>query len=286
MQGRSSITAHISDVTATVLKYGQFYILNEEADLFNFNTQTDKLIETLGILAGRSLNQLQRDIVEDNATKTFAGNVASEGAVVTAATVADLNRDINTLNRNSATTFTAITTGSTAIGTQPILPAYWGICHPDVAHDVAGLTGFRSIETYAGQVATSPFEFGTYGRAGQAIRFLQTEDASINSGSGGTTSGTGLRGATNVDTYTISLYGRNALGSVGLMNQQTTQPFMTNEGVLAQPVVELIVKPFGSGGTSDPFNEISTMAYKFWHAGAVLNANWCRALIVGATKLD
>lgn len=279
MQGRDSVTAAFTDITATVAKYGQFYILNEEVDIFNFNGQTDKLMETLGIVAGRSLNQLQRNIGENNATERFAGGVASEGAVVTSVVAGDLDNVIITLNVNSALTFAPMTTGSTAIGTQPILPAYWGLCHPHVAADISKLSGFKSVETYAGQVETGPFEFGTYGLAGQSVRFMQTEDASVTSGGGGATGSTGLRGATNIDTYSILIYGMDAIGSVGLGQQQTVGPFMAGDPL---PVIEMIVHDRGTGGVADPFNEISTMAYKFWHTGAVLNSNWVRSLVVGS----
>lgn len=283
MMGRDSVTAAFTDVTATVAKYGQFYILNEEVDLFTgWSQQNDKLMETLGIVAGRSLNQLQRDVGEDNATAVFANGVASDGAVVTAVSRGDLDGVIITLNTNSALTFTPMTTGSQNIGTSPILPAYWAICHPHVAYDISNITGFKSVETYAGQVQTMPMEFGFYGRAGQAVRFLQTEDASINSGSGGTTGTTGLRGATNLDIYTILIYGMDAIGSVGLGQQQTVNAFMAGD---EQAVIQMIVHEKGSSGVADPFNEVMTMAYKFWHAGAVLNANWARALQVAATDV-
>jgi hypothetical protein len=37
MQGRDADTPTFTDVTATVAKYGQFYIVNEEVDLYNPN---------------------------------------------------------------------------------------------------------------------------------------------------------------------------------------------------------------------------------------------------------
>lgn len=282
MMGRTAATAAFKDYTATVAKYGQFYILNEEVDLFSgWSTQDDKLMETLGIAAGRSLNQLQRNVGEDNATARFAGGVASDGAVVTGIATGDLDNVILALNTNSAITFTPMTTGSQNIGTSPILPAYWGLCHSHVAADVSKLSGFTSIEKYAGQVETVMGEFGTYSLAGQAVRFLQTEDASIDLNSGGATGSTGLRGSTNVDLYTILIYGMDAIGSVGLRQQMTTQPYMAGDSM---PVIEFITHERGSGGISDPFNEIMTMAYKFWHAGAVLNANWARAIRCGSVS--
>ncbi len=282
MQGRDSITAHVTDAVATVSKYGQFYILNEEVDVLNFNHTTDGLMRTLGIIAGRSLNQLQRNVGEDNATEVFAGGVATEGGVLASVVVGDLDALILTLNGNSAITFTAMTTGSASIGTTPILPAYWGICHPHVAYDVSKLTGFKSIETYAGQTATVMGEFGMYQLAGQAVRFIQTEDASVTAGGGGTTGSTGNRGSTNLDTYSILIYGQESIGSVGLGQTQPGSAFMAGDSM---DTVEIIVHDRKSGGTSDPFDEIMTMAYKFWHAGQVLNANWARSLVVAATDV-
>jgi len=49
--------------------------------------------------------------------------------------------------------------------------------------------------------------------------------------------------------------------------------------------VQLIVKGLGSGGTSDPYNEISTIAWKAWHTGKVLNANWARVIRCASTSL-
>jgi N4-gp56 family major capsid protein len=284
MQGRDADTPTFTDVTATVAKYGQFYIVNEEVDLYNPNRTTDELVEILGESAGRSLNQLMRDIEEDNSTQHYAGNVASTGAVNTIVTTGDLNYLVNVLTRNSARTFVPATNGSTNIGSAPILPSYWGICHPDVAHDIAGLTGFKSVETYASQTATVQGEFGYYARAGRGVRFVMSEDASIDADAGAT-GGTDVRGTTGTDTdiYTIVVYGQDAYGSVGLGKRHSDGIYRAGDNTGGW---EMIFKERGSGGTSDPFNEISTLAWKAFFAGAVLNANWSRALRVAATKLS
>jgi N4-gp56 family major capsid protein len=284
MQGRDADTPTFTDVIATVAKYGQFYIVNEEVDLYNPNKTTDELVAVLGESAGRSLNQLQRDKAEDSATQAYAANVASAGAVNAVVSSGDLNYAINVLTRNSARTFHPMTNGSTNIGSAPIMPSYLGICHPDVAYDVAGLTGFKSVETYAAQTALLPGEFGFYGRAGRGVRFIMSEDASIDADAGAAT-GTDMRGTTpgDTDVYTICLYGQDAFGSVGLGEKHTDGAYRAGENTGS---FEMIFKERGSGGTSDPFNEISTLAWKAFHAAAVLNANFSRALRVGATNLS
>lgn len=285
MQGRDADTPSFTDVTATVAKYGQFYIVNEEVDLYNPNGTTDELVAVLGEAAGRSLNQLQRNNAEDNSTKRYGNNVASTAAVKAIITTGALDRVINELTRNAARTFYPMTNGSQNIGSAPILPSYWAICHPDVAVDVAGLTGFQSVEKYGMQTAIAPGEFGYYGKAGRGVRFVICEDASVDANTGAALSGADVRstGGTVADTYTTVIYGEDAYGSVGLGKRMTDGVYRAGEN---KGSFELIFKERGSGGTSDPFDEISTLAWKAFHASCVLDASFSRALITGATNLS
>jgi N4-gp56 family major capsid protein len=284
MQGRSSAALSVTPVTATMSKYGNFVILNEEVDLFNFPEQFDKILRIMAINAGQSLNQLQRDVGEDNATLIYAGSAASDGTVLSVITLDSIKLAVNTLDRNSAMTFTAMTTGSQNVGTVPINMAYWGLTHPDVAVDIAGLTGFTSVEKYAGQTQVAMGEFGTITVAGKAVRFISSEDAGVDAGSGETGAGSADLNDTsdNADLYTTLIYGEEAIGSVGLGEQWTDGIYRAGEEL--DPVDVIIKRPQGTG-TSDPYNEISTVAWKAWHTGAILNANWVRGIRSGATDL-
>ena len=276
-QGRDSAALSVTNVTATMSKYGNFVILSEEAQLYNFDGQFDKIMEVIGINAGQSLNRLQRDIGEDNATIIF-NNGASDGAVNTTIVADRLKQAINTLDRNSAMTFMPMTTGNTSIGTAPILQSFWGLCHSDVAVDIAGLTGFQSVETYAGQTATVLGEFGAYGVAGHSIRFISSEDAGVDADAGA--SGTSTRG--DSDLYTILVYGRDAWGSVGLGESYGDGIFRAGDEL---DPVDVIVKGPASTGTSDPYNELTTVAWKAFHTGAILNPAWIRGIRVAASDL-
>lgn len=284
MMGRDADTPTFTDVLATLSKYGQYYIVNEEVDLYNPNGTANELVAILGESAGRSLNQLMRDVMEDSSTQRYAANVASAAAVHAIVTIGDLNYAINELTRNSARTFVPMTMGSQNIGTTPILPSYWAICHPDVAHDVAGLTGFQSVEKYAGQTAIAGGEFGYYNRAGRGLRFVMSEDAGIDLSSGAPTSGADLRSTSGeIDNYKIVMYGQDAFGSVGLGERHTDGIYRAGDNTGGW---EMIFHDAGSGGIADPYNEIRTLAWKAFYAGSVLNSNWSRALVVAATRLD
>lgn len=284
MMGRDSDTPTFTDVTATVAKYGQFYIVNEEVDLYNPNRTTDELVAVLGESAGRSFNQLMRNVMEDSSTQRYAANVASTAAVHAIMATGDLNRVINELAVNAARPFTAMTNGSTNIGTAPILPSFWGLCHPDVASDIAGLTGFTSVEKYGQQTATVMGEFGYYSRAGYGVRFVQTPDASKDANTGAALSGADLNstGGSAADTYATVIYGQDAFGSVGLGKRNTDGAYRAGDNTGAW---EMIYHGAGSGGISDPFNEVSTLAWKGFYAGAVLNSAWSRAIRTAATNL-
>lgn len=288
MQGRTPDVVHFSDVTAAAAKYGQFYILNEEVDVFLPNGTTAGIVNTLAISAGRSANQLQRNIAEDNVTLIYAGGAASDGAVTSAITAASIKAAVQALAVNSAMPFSPMSAGSVNIGTNPVLPAFWGLTSPYVASDIAGLSGFKSVESYAAHVDVMPGEIGVLGDAGFTVRFVSSPDASNDADSGGAVGSTGLKSTTAslVDLFTTVIYGMDAFGSVGLGQTHTDGIYRSGDD---SGVFSLIAKGVGTGkpsGTDDPFDEITTLAYKFWHAGAALNANFSRGIRSGATDLS
>ena len=284
MGGRSTEVPSKTDVTAAVAKYGQFIVLNEQVDLVNFNGMTDDLMKKLGISAGRSLNQLQRNEMEDNSTILRAGGAASDGTLNSKVTTTVLALAVNDLSRNDAQSFLPESDGSTNIGTVPILEGFYGACHPDAAYDIAQLTGFVSVEKYAGQVQTMQGEFGLFPVAGKSIRFVQTSDASIDTNTGATTGSSGFRSSsTKNDLYDIVVWGEDAVGSVGFGFEHIKDIYRAGDTL---PAVQVITHARGTSGIADPLDEMSTMGWKSWHAAKILNTNWIYSVRVAATKLS
>jgi len=285
MGGRSASALAFAAPTATALKYGNFVILNEEVELYNYNGQSDKIVEILGIDGGDYLDSLQASFISDNGNTIFAAGAASEGAVVSKVTLNSVKNAVVTLDKNKALTFTPMTTGSQNFGTTQLMPGYIGICHPDVAPDIAALAGFKPAETYAGQVSLFMGEFGSITVAGRTVRFCSGHNADINADSGGLTGTTGLISTTgtNIDTYTTVIMGRDAWGSLGFGASLPDGSFTAGD---EQSAIKLITQGLGSGGTSDPFREISTVAYKFWWAAVELNEDWSRIIVSGASSLS
>lgn len=271
----------ITDTSATVSKYGNFFFLNEEVDLINFTGQTDKLMEVLGINAGQSLNRLQRNVLEDNLTAILGGSATTATGISGTPTASgfikrsDIANLQNTLQRNIAMKFTPQTTGSTNVGSTPIRASFLGMTHVDVEEDLRTLTGFNSVETYAGQIETYDGEIGHVG----GVRFIATPESSIDVTTGVAATGSatthGRSTATRYDVYNTVVIGQDCIGSVGLGFEHIKETYTAGDKL---PGVQVISKARGSAGAADPLNELSSLGWKSWHAGVVLNTGWGRCL--------
>lgn len=285
--GRSLVTPTYSSVTATAAKYGNAIQVTEEVDLFNVNTRSAKLLDTLGANAGESLNTVCK-AEYDNATiirycANTAGGASTSGKsyVSSKMVTTDLQYAVNQINVNSGMPFTPMATGSRNIGTNPVRVSYYGITHVDSEEDIRTMTGFIPVEQYGGYTETMPFEFG----AVNGIRWCSTQVATINLFAGKKTA-SGYRGSTTTtnNVYTSYVYGREAVGTVGLGNMHASSSYeMYNPKY--PPAVEVIFKPAGSAGAGDPYNEIASLAWKSWFVAKILNANWIVKLFHLATKL-
>src|SRR3990170_3186191 len=161
-------------------------------------------------------------------------------------------------------------TASQNIATSPVRASYFGTTHPDVEEDIRGLTGFIGVEQYGGYTETLVGEFG----AVNGVRWVSTEIAPIQTGAGTTSTSNVFRG-TSVDTndvYTSYIYGKDAVGTVGLGVAFGTSVKTMSEN--RDKPIEIIYHKPGSSGVGDPFNEIGSVSWKAWHATKILNGRW------------
>jgi N4-gp56 family major capsid protein len=279
--GRSTVKPTVTDVTKAIAKFGNAILLTEEVDLFNINSNTMSLMETLGANAGESLNATMR-VEYDNATNVrYASNAANKSAVVAEMKANDIKWAVNKLNRENAQVFTSMATGSRNITTSTVRSSFYGICHPDVEEDIRNITGFVGVEQYGGYTETLVGEFG----AVNGVRWVATTIAPIETGAGTTSTSNTFRG-TSVDTndlYTSYVYGKEAIGSIGLGNEYPSSTYVMYENK-PQPI-ELIVHKPGSSGVADLYNEIGSIAWKAWFGGKILNGNWVVKIVTLAKDL-
>src|SRR3990170_5453037 len=114
--GRTAVSPTITNITKAVAKYGNAIILTEEVDLFNINSGTMDLMETLGANAGDSLNALARIEMDNSSQVRFASGAANKSAVVAEMKAGDIQWAVNKLERNSAMKMFTQATGSTNVG--------------------------------------------------------------------------------------------------------------------------------------------------------------------------
>lgn len=277
--GRDSVRPTITDVTVAVAKKGRAITLSEEVDLFNVNSNSAALMDTLGANAGESLNISMRNVMVAGAStivrNTPNGNAGSAAAatyssVANSIALADIKAVVKLLGRNSAMKFTPAGFGSTNVNTQPIRQSYYGVCHTDIEEDIRDLSGFIPVEQYGGYTETEPGEFGAVG----GVRWGSSEIAPIVSdGSTESAVATAYEGSSAIlhHVYRSFIYGKEAVGSIGLGENHAKEIYMMYDRV---PTVELIYHKPGSSGIADMFNERGSLAWKSWFAGKVLNASW------------
>lgn len=276
---RTGTALSIDTVTAALAKYGGIAYLTEETDISNPNPYLDEAALSLGIAGGRSLNRLQRNILEDNLTTIYASGGSADGDVSDPITNPLIANGINTLQRNSAMKFADMTMGSVNIGTQPIREAFWGLSHVDVEEDIRALDKFKPVETYASQTSVARGEFGEAG----GVRWISSEEGSIDADSGGSPGSLRSNAGTAADLYPCVILGREAHLSLSLDIDLIENIYQAGDDV---PALQMIRKPFGSAGVGDVLDEVMALAYKAWHAGAIANTDWGRVLRVGASKLQ
>lgn len=280
--GRTAVNPTITNITKAVAKYGNAIILTEEVDLFNINSGTMDLMETLGANAGESLNSVARAEF-DNATQIrYASAAANKSAVVAEMKATDIRWSVNKLQRNSAMKQYSQATGSTNIGTNPVRSSFYGICHPDVEDDVRQITGFVGVETYGGYTETLVGEFGAL----NGVRWVSSEIAPIETGAGTTSTSNVFRG-TSVDTndvYSSYIYGKEAVGTIGLGVSYSDGVSKMYEK--KEQAIMLIHKKPGSSGIADMYDEIGSIAWKAWHATKILNGNWIVKLLTLSKEIQ
>jgi N4-gp56 family major capsid protein len=275
--GRDAVNPSITDVTVAIAKYGNAIITTEEVDLINVNSDTLALMGTLGDNAGRTLNEIMRDVYDSETTARYASGKTTRTALLSSISLNDIKNVVNVLNNQSAIKFSGSLEGSTRVDSKTVRESYIGICHVDVEEDIRALTGFIGVEQYGGYSKVHNTEIGAVG----GVRWLATETAPV-AIDAGTTTATSKKGTTNIlnDVYSTFIFGKNSIGSIGLGEQHTKEIYMLGDRI---PAVELIQHKPGSSGVADMFNEVGSIAWKSWWAAKVLNSNWVKKIETLAT---
>jgi N4-gp56 family major capsid protein len=256
-----------TDIQVTIQQWGDYVTLTDfgratvECDLLN------EASDVLGEQAGQTMDALLRDVASAGTSVFYGKAAASRNLLVDDTFKVDgpvLDRAIRFLLEQNAKMFTEIVSASTKFATFPIRDAYIAITHPDVVFTLQEMPGWISVEEYASDGQTMNGEVGAY----KNLRFLQTTQAKVLPGGGGTMTGTNTKATGGLaDVFFINVFGKEAIATVPLDGMS----------------MENIIKPLGSAGVADPLNQLSTSGWKHSGARKTLNDNFMCRIEVTAT---
>jgi N4-gp56 family major capsid protein len=233
-----------TDVTATLNWYGDYIVLT---DKLTMETEDPVRMETNEILADQAadtVDQIVRDILVAGTSVIYSGSGNTQNSEVAAGDVITAtNVDVaeETLKANKARFMTSYVDPSTGISTVPLPPCFIGICHVYTTKTIRAFTGFTKVELYAMPGARMEGEIGKYGNT----RFIETVNAKVFTGAG-----TG-----SIDLYATLILAKYAYGVTRMSGA----------------AMQNIVKPLGSGGSSDPLDQRETSGWKASLTACILN---------------
>lgn len=236
-----------TDLTATVSQYGDFVAITDVVDLTVEDAVITEAVEILGQQYGETIDAIMRDILASTASETNASG-GNNGNTPTEITKTDINGITKTLMGNNARMISQLQDGKNmaAFGTVPIAPAFFGLCDTDISDDIADVSTFVPAHEYGTKGDVHQAEWGSTDR----VRWLLSSNGKVTSGS--------------PDVYSAFIVGQNAYGMTEI------------NGASAN----IIIKAFGSGGTSDPLDQIASVGWKTFMVGRVLNDNFMHELKV------
>ena len=228
----------VTAVAATVLQYGTFSYHSEILQTQSIDPIIEELVEMYGEHAGISLDTLVRNTITGGTTVQYAGASTSRGDVSSGRrmTFAEIREAVATLEGNDA---------------KKVAKAggnFVGIIHPDVKYDLFGDSDFLATQQQAGVRGGGNALFT--GDVGDfyGVRFIVTSQARV---------GTSL-GLSGADVYYTMVFGEQFYGVTEF----------------SAHTLRSIVKPVGSGGTSDPLDQFGSVGWKASIATAILNENF------------
>ncbi len=252
----SGKTPTLTDYSATLKQFGDFIVLSDYADLTGIDDYQTFWVGLLGEQAGYTIDAVDRDVATAG-TNVIYSNGAARTDVKTIVDENDLDRAERSLANNGAQKMLSGNSGSTNVGSTPIMAAYPAVTMPDVLFDLQNLDGFKWASDYKGAVE------GEVARRKQIAFFESADPSSLGAGgkkfAGGGASATDVKNTASVaDVYTITIFGKHGFTRVPLDGEST----------------RTIRKALGSGGTSDPLDQIQTFGWKNTSARLITNQNW------------
>ena len=221
---------NVSTITATVAQYGGYITLSDILMLTAIDNNLVQATKLLGAQAGATLDTITREVLNGGTNVIYSGGVTSRANLVGGAasgncylTVDDVKKAVRALKTQNA---------------EKIGDSFVGIIHPDVAYDLTNDPMWEKVKSY------DPKDWyeGEIGRIA-GVRFVESTEAKVWNDSNCPQIGSSGK---YYSVFATLFLGKNAYGVTEV----------TGGGL------QTIVKAKGSGGTSDPLDQRSTVGWK------------------------
>lgn len=231
----------VTVVTATTSQYGDYITYSDLLNMQSIDPFVSTTMEMQGQQAGETLDQVSRNVLVAGTNVQYAGAVAGRSSVASSnkLSISEIKKAVKTLK---------------AANVPKIGGYYICIAHPYALSDLMLDSEFILTSQYNGAQALYTGEVGTY----YGVRFLETTNAKVYTAAG----------ASSIDVYASLIFGMHWFGTIKYMDNTGGQKVPTAQGNF---MVEMFMKPLGSGGANDPLDQRGTIGWKVSHAIKILN---------------
>ena len=232
---------NVNTVTATVHQYGDYIVQSDVLELTALDNTILEAAKVLGRQAGVTLDTVVRNVLHTGTNVTYCPKKAADGSEVEVTSRSDLDETamltVDVVNQ--------VVAKLRAQNAPTIDGKYIAIIHPYVAYDLMRDPEWIDAHKYAAARCLYEGEIGEIG----GVRFVQTTEAKIYAGDG-------CPGGLAV--FGSLFFGDGAYGVTEIQGGG----------------LETIVKQKGSGGTSDPLDQRSSVGWKALKTAELLIPNY------------
>ena len=234
----------VTSQTATVSQYGDYVTLSDMLEMTAIDNTIVETLSLIGSQAGRTLDTVTREKLAAGTNVMYQPTPSSTGETAVTSRAGLTAKNVLTVKE----VFRAAA-ALKAANAKPINGDFVAIIHPYVAYDLMMEAGDQWIDIQKYQHPENIYN-GEIGKIG-GVRFVQTTEAKI-------WKGTTDHCADGVAVFGTLFIAANAYGKTSV-----------NGGGL-----ETIVKQKGSGGTSDPLDQRSTIGWKAVKTAEILTEEY------------
>lgn len=241
--GKSLTTTYVD---VTMKQFGDFVTLTDVVKTQVFDPLLGDLMPVMAEQAGLSIDSYTCDILNAGTNVQYAAGRVSRVTVA--------NTDKYTAAEGLKAKRTLENANVLRIGGY-----YYAYAHPNTLYDLRQDSRWVNANSY---VDNSNLKNGEEGEL-DGIRYLRSTNTGKFTGAG----------AGGIDVYSTLVFGQNWYTTASYEAPESGGSTPEMDGEATSLPVELILKELGSGGTSDPLNQISTLAWKVAYETVISNQN-------------